>query len=464
MNAKPPRSARRLAAIALIAVALLASAATAAAGELRLTFRLTHTELSHGKSGTGPAEIARQSKDIVVGLGDGYVYELGSTNPAQFDLVHRRYRPIDDSLHTYVDAPLACVLAYREMELSSRIAMMAAIAAARPKGPSMGGMLDAESELGLLSPARKKSDPLPELETGEGATLWRFGPDTATVCAFSDTTLTPDQERMFERYLVYFCKLHPDVRAAVVARNRLPRRLLYRWSLLGTITTLELTLTGMTEVADATLAPPAGYRRLAAYDSSLTATIDSTRARRDQCRSTGANAYALLDYARNAAGQGRALDALLAATEYNLTTCVDPPAFDEPTRQQIRKDGRCRQFTDAVEKITKQKYADAQRAFEKIDTRGLEKAYLLDLERGTYLAALGQSRPALAAYQRALRVNSCLLGAWTDMGSIFGYHFDTVDHWICIDLARQMAPTPCPLLQRIDENERAMVQRHPEYF
>jgi hypothetical protein len=449
----------------LLCAPLLLSVAPTHAAELKLVYERLTTESPRGEKASAPAHAKQTRATITVGLGNQYIYEMGSDSPTQIDFEHRRLRSIQEDRHTFVDAPLYAVVAFREMEIRNRLALRQSLGKRKIKDArvteSVAGL---EAEFGIKSEAAKDEAGDLKSEKQPGAFLWRIGGDTATVCTFSDTALTPPQEAMFRRYLIYFCKIHPEVRAALLAQHHVPRRLTYRWNSLGTITTVELTLTSMAATADSALRVPDGLTAEPAFDSTLSTTLKIARDSFPRCRSAAANTYEAMEAAKKAAGDGRALDALLGLAEYTLMTSGESPALDDRTQALVRKDAKVKRYTDAIEKLSKGKLHESATMFEAIDRSGLEKGYLIDLEIATAHGQGGDPEGAETLFQNVVRTNPCIVGAWTDLAITYINSFDTFSGWICLDAARHAATPGCALLQKFDAHERDLARKYPEFF
>jgi tetratricopeptide (TPR) repeat protein len=437
----------------------------ACAEELRLVFERVETTVARPGATPAPAKITQKRSTVTVALGSRYLYESGTDSPLQIDFEHRRMRVSRDDRPAYIEVPLFALIAFREMELSNRLAMRQTFAAMKLKnGPDLGTVLGLEAEFGLPSDAKKGKEESLQSENRGGALVWRINGDTATVCSFTDTALTAPQEAMLGRWYLYSCKLHPEVRTALLQQHRLPRRLIYRWNSMGERTAVELTLQSMTLSADSSLRLPTGLAAEPSFDSTLSVTLNQAREALARCRAGAANAPGVLEQARRAAAEGRGLDALLALSEYELVSCSEPPALDKASQEKVRADKRARLYTDAVRQIEDRKLKSALETLGKIDRTGLEKAYLIDLETATAHGIGGDAEGAAELFQRALRVNPCLVGAWTDLAGTCIGAYDTFDGWICVEAARQAAPPGCRLLEKFDQRERELVKEHPEYF
>jgi tetratricopeptide (TPR) repeat protein len=459
----PARFRRTL--LALLVLLPAWPAPRACADELRLVFERVETTVARAGATPAPAKITQKRSNITVALGSRYLYESGTDAPLQIDFEHRRMRVSRDDRPAYIDVPLYALIAFREMELSNRLAMRESFAAMKLKnGPDMGTVLGLEAEFGLPSDAKKGKEESLQSENRGGALTWRINGDTATVCSFTDTALTASQEAMLGRWYLYSCKLHPEVRTALLQQHHVPRRLIYRWNSLGERTTVELTLQSLALSADSLPQPPPGLAAEPSFDSTLSVTLNQVRGALPGCRAGAANAPAVLDQARRAAAEGRGLDALLALSEYELVSCSEPPSLDKASQEKVRADKRARLYTDAVRQIEDRKLKPALETLGKIDRKGLEKAYLIDLETATAHGIGGDAEGAAELFQRALRVNPCLVGAWTDLAGTYIDAYDTFDGWICAEAARAAAPPGCRLLEKFDQRERELAKDHPEYF
>jgi hypothetical protein len=450
--------------------ASLILAAPTQGGELRLVFDRREVSVTRDEKSRNFTASTPKTARIAAGMGDRYVRDSSPSRQTQVDFERRELRYVNDSEREITTIPLCAIIDRRESESGALLEMSAMLKNVVKREPMRGTLLDLEAEFGLRTGKHAEKGEELTLEGTPAVLICRFGLDTAAVCEFGDDTLSAKESQMFEKYLTYFAKLHPDAGHALAARRRTPRRLWYRWRSLGVLTTVELELREISRAADATLSVPAGYRQVAP-DSALTAMLSLVRDSASSCRAQWPEMDHLVRDLEAAVAQGRALDALLTASEYDLTRCEPFPHDDPATRdrvaavwERIHEDALAKAFHEAQNQVSNGDARVGGEMLDRLDRVRLQKAYLIDIERAKAFIRSGEGLRAREILERVLVAHPCLIGTWADLASDFMGSHDLRDAWICVAWARRFTPAGCGMLRRFDDRERELVATYPEYF
>jgi hypothetical protein len=425
------------------------------AEETVLTFERRSRTFTHLPAGRGGPVVSDSTQaEILVVLGDRRMAIYEAEAVWVYDFEKRRVLRVDPKTATYSDWSLFAFVAFKEMELGHRLGLRARLPAGRA-GP-VPSVLDLETLFSMRAegarPGRRES----LADSSRGGQLRFFTNGALAMWAIpSQTTLAPPRQAAFEHFLLHRCPMHPAARQALARAGKVPALLFYRYLDFQEETQVVLTLKGVASAPEAN-DPAAGARRVDVPDPSH-ANLARLLAARRACGARPDRSWveASLRFERESLAQRRYLDAALASAERSVASELAREAHGDAALAAWESS---LQWSDS---------AGARQAAERlqgIDGRRLEKAYVLALAAGRARMAAGDVAGGSRLLSLAVGGNPCLAAAWQELARAYLAAYEPVLAWICFDAARELAPPGCSARSEGERLERALLQRHPEFF
>ncbi len=339
---------------------------------------------------------------------------------------------IDRAGETYRSAPLLAHFGFLDIEMFNRRKLGGVLAATDVDDPAF-----APVELSILfgwPDARDDADITSA--TADGHTIWSLADDELTRFAPSEHQLDEAQSAALDRFLQRRCHLHWEVREEIVATERAPTVLRYRWHNTGerataawTLVSCEYSDTAPTGIDGLTRDfPDSGLGRLARRV--LQPDDDAPE------RLSHEDLVGLSNAARDA---GRPGDAALLLIESNLRNGTN--AAEELRALLVDADAAksIRALLGSVSRAN----SDPKRGvaeLDAVDRSTLTHPAILDVLRANGLANMGRIDDALTAFITALDALPYLSAAYNDLGMALHRAFRTGDAWLAWEIGRSMGP------------------------
>lgn len=436
-----------------LATALLGAIAQAQAGVSFQAVVATLNQPAAGSSNVPPDDTATTR----VVLGERSMAVTSASRAAVFDFAGRRRYDIDLKAGTYVDYSLFDGVGFRVMEVQNRANLRRALAAAKVENAMSDPVFDEQSLSLTLQPARSLTEAVDGLDTVlsvDGKPLARIGaggaPASAADCA------------AFVRYLRYQFGGHPLVLAKLASLGRIPATFVMYYREVGGSQTRSFAISGLTSTA----APAYDLARFTQRQAGEGADeIDQLLDRARHAARPSAEAQRLSFDTELAAAfaEKRALDAMLGAVEWTLTTGAPMKPFLPEQQALLQADPSVRAVLAAMNPTGKAALGASVQLMQSMRAQTSAKRHMLQLFEANNRAKLGERATALQLFASVLRANPALAGAYKDLGDVLISGFDMARAWRSWDEGRRIAPA-LNLFTAVNEFEQKLLRDYPEYF
>ena len=408
----------------------------------------------------------RHAGELVVALGGDYFLVEKDGAGTLYDFKGKRILTQAAGKHEWTEISLFSDLGFRVMEYQNRVMLGRVLSAGGIKDPSvarMGDPFELETLFCLRFP-NERGKPVVGLkkETLENG-AWSFRKDGKEVVLFKPSaSAVPERFRaVFERWLVYACRVHPDIRREIVASGHVPQTLLTHWKNTGEGDTSSLELKSVGESEGTVVMPAAEAATLSTAEGPLRELVDLSRD--PKRRAEGPTTDSLKRFADEAMASGRVLDGFLALLEITFQNGGDIAADFRRYRERISQDEGCKRFFEGMAQSDKASCEHAVQVLRAIDRKQLKKDYIVDIHLADALSTLGRGAEAETVFLSVLHRNPLLVGVWNDLGQQYYRGYEMGKAWLCWDTARAICPGH-PMLKSITEMEGRFVADFPDFF
>lgn len=444
---------------------LLFTQNTSLAKELCITYDIRSKQVT--ESNDGKREEKDSNSQITIGLGNSYLYIADGNNNSIFDFNKKRIISIDGTNKSYSDTSLFIDIGFRSMEFQNRLFLHDVLNEALEKSgknepPPLVGVFDIESMFAIEKPGSNEVS-ITENKRGDNYE-YSFNNKIVVECKLSNNSLNNVEKSLFEKYLIYHCSLHPQIRKIIISKNQIPQYLKYSYKDIGITTSVELNLVKVALEQDNFYTIPLDYTK--DYDSSieeLTSIINNAMSGKSSIkRLEKADFIKIADELKS---KGSYLDAILALLECGLQTGEDlPEKIKEVMSSGGNSDARLQVFLQPIgNRNDKESIEKGLKALESITREGLMHGYVIDIMIADDQMSLGDCKKAEESFLKALKVNPYITGVYKDLGDLFNSSYDTVSAWQCWDAARFFYPDH-KMLQQINEYEKWLTKNYPDFF
>ena len=380
-----------------------------------------------------------------------------------------RVRASDPKTATWSDTSLYAMIGFRVKEYQNR--MHLADAVNKVVDPQMT-LDDDEFMMQTLFGIKPPKNGQPatattavKKTTRDGFDIYSYNGKECARVKYSNREIPESLRPVFERFLIYAFTMHPDVRREIVKSGKVPAEMALNWQSIGTVTKNEYTLTDSRLGGAPEKWPGENEMMTDVGDDKMKAAFAAARDEKQFALSK--NEQQTGEYIDSRVAAGVPLDALLAAMEYQLQTGDQDAAVRWLSKYKgpFFHDPKCNlYFASMVPAGNNQKRNKEELAMvDIIDRQGLEKACVLDIQRGDLLMYMGRDEEAHAAFLAALKGNPFIAGVWKDLGDLYDKSSETQLAWACWDTARRLYPKHF-MLRDVDDLERGLRKNLPEFF
>lgn len=294
-----------------------------------------------------------------------------------------------------------------------------------------------------------------------GQIEWMIG-DRA-VARFKPTTqpIPVTLRHSYARFLAYFGGLHPRVRRDLLQDGHWPQQLWFSGDDGTRRQEVRITLRRASPVNG----PPPDLPTACAPDVDKPPSL-VVQWRRDRARGVRPSLRLPVSYqeeARRFQRDNRPLEAALTAIEMQLAvgrTDSVRQLIDE-TMAASSSDSTVTVLRNVLDALERDPEA-ANKLLESLPAT-TKKSYVIGVLRAANLVRMKQYKSVTGLFADALLVNPGLIAVYRDLGDDFYGQFRMAWAWEAWDLARQIAPDT-PLLTSVDDLERSLRRRFPDYF
>lgn len=453
----PFRKVKLLGAMLLAASTLAASSALAAVG---MNVSIDTVNSASKPDSTIPKEV-HSAMEVI--LADDYIAVKSPRQIVVYDFKSRRRLVGDTASRTYVDYSLFDVVGFRVLEFNNRIAINAALGAAK-LAAMPNRTVDTEQALSIEGRTPSK------IEQSASAGERLFASDQKPLAAWSKSgapVAAADAAR-YANFLRYTLGGHPQVLKQLAAGAMVPDKLVLSTMEMWGLSTSTVTATAVQPLAGATAGASAigelkGYAlRKAALTSDAVDTAMDTAANWSPQQLAALRAAHPVELVPDP-GASHLLDALLGALEGQLMTGTTMPPYSAELVKKLQADQSVLAFFGAMAANTPETYAEAVKTLVSLREQAPNKAYMLKLFEANDRIKLRQPGDSLKLFDQVLRANPLLAGAYKDLGDLLLLQFDSARAWRSWDAGRRLAPT-LPNFVGVTQFETELAKQHPEYF
>lgn len=434
------------------------------AKELCVTYDIKSKQVTESQD--GKKEEKDSNTQITAGLGNYYFYVADGNNKLIYDFKKNRIISVDNINKTYSDGSLFSYIGFRCMEFQNRLFLHDVLNEALKKSvknePSqLEEIFDIES---LFAIEKTESGEVSMKENKRGDNYeYSFNGRIVIECKLSNNSLNDAEAPLLEKFLIYHCSLHPQVRKSIISKKQIPRHLKYNYRETGQTTYVELNLVKTAPEQRDSYVIPSDYAKIY-YTSSkeLTSIINDVMTRKSSIkRSEKADFIKMVDELRSKKSH---FDAMLAIIECGLQTGEDlPEKMKEVMSSGGDSDERLQVFLKNLDAKDKEFAEKALKGLESISREGLTRGYVIDIMMADDQMSLGEYKKAEESFLKALKANPYITGVYKDLGDLFNSSYDTVSAWQCWDTARLLYPDH-KMLQQINEYEKWLTKNFPDFF
>jgi hypothetical protein len=389
-----------------------------------------------------------------------------------YDLERRQIYDISDSRRVIDATSLYSVAGFKVLELQNREIMRNFFAEMKKDAKSSDEinkvaayeLFDAEQELAVSrpdSPTRITSGKIGDkvVYTAEGREL--------AVLSSKGFTVSPSEAELFARVLRYAWVGHPQILDQIAKGQRIPQSMKFKFRS-GWEKTMTMTISDLHTVDEVALVPTS-YTN--AYDDPRGTVSDDLLKNMDVL--VHAHKLDNKTVANIVTGTKKDFDqavrakqnfpALLANLELGLMGMERPPIHDS-FRQALLEDGHVRQYVQALR--PGQGKEDMQKAADLLVELRLyagEKEYMLKVFEADIRSQIGELEKPKELLREVLSANPALAGVYKDYGDLFIRSYQTDMAWRFWDAGRRLAPD-FKNFDAVNQLERMLVEKHPEYF
>lgn len=435
------------------------------AKELCITYDIKSKQVTESKD--GKKEEKNSNSQITVGLGNSYLYIAEGNNNLIFDFKKSRIISIDGINKSYSDTSIFIHIGFRYMEFQNRLFLRDVLNKALEKSeknepPPLAGIFDIESMFAIEKPGANEVS-ITENKRGDNYE-YSFNNKIVVECKLSNNSLNNTEKSLFEKYLIYHCYLHPQIRKKIISKNQIPQYLMYSYKDIGMTTSVELNLVKVALAQRDSYAIPLDYTKVYNTNSEeLSSIIYNVISGKSSIKRTEKADF--IKIADELKSKGSYFDAMLALLECGLQTGEDSPEkMKEVMSSGGESDERLQVFLKNVgNRKDKESTEKALKGLESINREGLMRGYVIDIMIGDGQMSLGDYKKAEESFLKALKANPYITGVYKDLGDLFNSSYDTVSAWQCWDTARFLYPDH-EMLQQINEYEKWLTKNYPDFF
>ncbi len=441
----------------------LFSPGTAFAEELCITYHVTSRQITEANDEN--IENKGSKSLIMVSLGKNYFYAKEGVRKLVFDFHNKRVIKINDSDKVYSDTSLFSDIGFRYMEFQNRLYLRNILnkASERSTGKTLSspGIFNIESLFSMAKPG--SSEQLITENKKEHGVEYSFNKETVVECKFSSRPLSDLEVSLFEKYLIYQCHLHPQIRKAIISTKLIPKYLKYSFKNSGKKIYVEMNLVKLSTEQRDSYVVPANYTKIYALpNKELASLIDKIMSGKGSVRRMEKSDF--IKIADDLMYKGSYFDAMLVLFECGLQTGEgSPEKVNEVMSAGGKDDERWNIFLQCLDSKDRESAEKAMKTLESISRENLTHGYVVDIVIADNKVLLGDFDKAKELFLKVLEANPYIAGVYKDLGDPFHSSFDMVSAWQCWDTARFLYPNH-KMLQQVNEYEQWLVKNFPDFF
>jgi hypothetical protein len=434
-------------------LSLLAANTTRA--DLRIVFQVRQDTEKPGRNlqVDPPAKFSREYT-LTVTLGETNIVSASPDTIAVYDFDAKRSFWLEVGDKTYREQSLYADIGFRQAELRNRLMLQSVLKAGEIKENPFDTVF-LEHLFALRAPESKAL-----VAKNEADVLsYSHGEKPLFSCTAQGRTLTPEETRLFVRFLRHAYPAHPDILAELGKRHTLPAEFdLHRYNMGTDHFHFRL--------IEAVNVPPSfdagqlitGFTKSETTLQAVCVAADAMTP--DQFE---AKCDALVQAAVAEGEAKRYLECLVLFLEYVLSSGRQLPPEFQRFKTQLQAEPSVKTFLGALNPKGKEDAQKAANFFKEHRTKATKGLSVLKIHEANSLTAAGNPRAALELFREALSESPWIVGAWKDFGDL---HYDAYEMslaWQCWDTGRRLHPNQRQF-ESVNAFERRLVADHPGFF
>lgn len=423
--------------------------------DLHLTLSRSRTTVT---ADTGDRKATAEQISVVLGR-DYFWIDLQDYRRI-YDFAKERMYTLHLDSRTYLDDSLHALVAYREVEMRSRLGV-GPFAPIENLTVSPGKQLEVSSLFGMKLDGMTVPEPTEEVQGPVRRFLYQGEP--IAEYDMDERPLPADLQRSFRRFLAYECGMHPTVRERLCSNGKLFKRLQVVARMDDAMRVTDVTLGDASEAPaaerlvpqDMRLGPEPGNNDpiLQVVCSVLNGTAERRKITADDLRRLVGEAIQQKQFAQ----------AMVYYLHNMLRFGVEDVELLRKVSDAAGNDQGFILINVAVRSGNKAEGERALLALDALDTSKLKDGYVLDVYRADALSAAGRVSESQWTLVSLIRKDPYLAGAYKDLGGILFAAFDMPGAWRCWELCLKLCPG-YSLLSRFQSYQDMRKKRHPDFF
>ena len=450
------------------------------AEEWQITYAVVREQWMKNPADPAAHKQEERSYTTTVTLGQEYLMVSDGHEKKVYDFTRRRMVQLHLDRHEYDDWSLFSNVGARIRELQNRATIHASMRMVKPDLQDAFGRFENETSLGLVLPGMKQDEPEPTIERknldGGGWDFWHNG---VSVVQFvpATTGVSAAFGPRFASFLAHECSIHPKIRRELAVGGEIPQLLVTRWQNGDQQNIATYRLQSVVLLASNSAILPADFKPALHRGEAFEPLVRAVARARDDHGATHRSTRAEVEaFAKAAVAAKRPLDAYLALLEYRLQSGERHANDLRRYQREFDQDRRCQLYVASLDQSSKEACRKSLASIESIDRTGLQKAYMIDLQRADLLQILGRGNrgatmpgennataTAEKLFLSVLDANPYLAGAYHDLGALYDEPFRSPMAWLCFDTGRQLSPDHF-LFKDIDTFEQRIQRDFPDFF
>ena len=428
-------------------------AATCSA-ELQIVFEEQQVLLSK----SGKTLEKGEPEQVVLRLGADYFYTIRNGLVKAYDFQRRRILYLSDGKKIR-ETPFFAVVSERlegflgELE-TYKVLSQAGVLQEKDRY----GIFQLESKYALQTDIRSsiRAKVIPS-----GAKRYSYNLDTDMIASLelSREHLLRQEVELFERFMLFECRLHPEIRKDMAVYRKVPQTLAYRTNVGSNRREVTLSLVSVKRVKDTVFAKEA-REAPRPFSGELESIYREALDNAQQNAINGETYRKMFDASLE---RGFYLDAMLITVEVYLQTGTPTTASMQKLRPYLDRDQNLDRYLNGLDGSTPKSAAISLKSLEEIDRTNVFRQHVIDASTANALKYTNKLVAAEKKYFEAIRANPYLTGIYVDLGDLY-YRMNLMDKaWASWEVAQDLFPQH-PMLDIVYERNAFLQESFPEYF
>ena len=404
-------------------------------------------------------KVARKpAQQLVLRIGTDYFYIIRDGQITAYDFAQGKIMRYKDS-NKISESPFEAVVAERLEGFLQEVEIFRIMSNANAlKERDRFGIFNLESKYALQTDIHSAVKPA-KTPAGSKKYAYTLNSDMVVTYQVSKEQLIRQEVAYFERFLLYECRIHPEVRKDILAYRKVPQTLIYRYGLGHDRRETTLTMLSAKRIRDTVFTDEM-------RDGSRPPIGDLEKLFVSAVENVAENALNPNDYRRmftSSLRQSYFLDAMLTNVELYLQTGSSISRAVELLKPQLDIAPNLDRFFSGLDTNTPEAAAESLRQLKEIDRTNVFRQHIIDISMANALRETDQYVAAEKHYLEALRSNPYLTGVYVDLGDLY-YRMNLMPKaWSAWQMAQDLLPGH-PMLDTVFERNAFLRERFPEYF